>query len=48
MVLRDAGGAVVQTLHFETSWTGFEATDGAGASLIALEFGDTVTAASQC
>lgn len=46
-VLRDAGGAVVQTLHFETSWTGFEATDGAGASLIALEFGDTVTAASQ-
>ncbi len=47
MVVRDAGGAVVQTLHFETSWEGFEATDGAGASLIALEFGDTVATASQ-
>ena len=46
-VLRGADGGVVQTLHFETSWTGFEATDGAGASLIATEFGDAVTAASQ-
>jgi hypothetical protein len=47
MVVRDAGGAVVQTLHFETSWEGFEATDGAGASLIATEFGDAVATASQ-
>ncbi len=47
LVVRDAGGAVVQTLHFETSWDGFEATDGAGASLLALEFGDTVTGISQ-
>jgi hypothetical protein len=47
MVVRDAAGAVVQTLHFETGWTGFEATDGAGASLLALEFGDTVTTISQ-
>ena len=47
MVVRDAAGAVVQTLHFETSWTGFEATDGAGASLVALEFGDTVTDIAQ-
>ena len=37
----------MQTLHFETSWDGFEATDGAGASLIALAFGDTVTDISQ-
>ena len=47
MVVRDAAGAVVQTLHFETGWTGFEATDGAGASLLALAFGDTVTDISQ-
>ena len=47
LVVRDAGGVVVQTLHFETGWTGFEATDGAGASLLALEFGDTVTGISQ-
>ena len=47
MVVRDAGGAVVQTLHFETSWPGFEATDGGGASLLALDFGDTVTAITQ-
>ena len=46
-VLRGADGGVVQTLHFETSWTGFEATDGYGASLIAIEFGDTVTLISQ-
>ena len=47
MVVRDAGGAGVQTLHFETSWPGFEATDGGGASLLALDFGDTVTAITQ-
>ena len=46
-VLRGADGGVVQTLHFETGWTGFEATDGYGASLIAIEFGDTVTLISQ-
>ena len=46
-LLKDAAGSVVQTLHFETGWSGFEATDGAGASLIALEFGDTVTDVSQ-
>ena len=47
MIVRDAAGAVVQTLHFETGWTGFEATDGGGASLLALDFGDTVTAITQ-
>ena len=47
MIVRDAAGAVVQTLHFETGWTGFEATDGGGASLLALDFGDTVTQISQ-
>ena len=47
MIVRDADGAVVQTLHFETSWAGFEATDGGGASLLALEFGDTVTQITQ-
>ena len=47
MIVRDAAGAVVQTLHFETGWPGFEATDGGGASLLALAFGDTVTAITQ-
>ena len=47
MIVRDAAGAVVQTLHFETGWAGFEATDGGGASLLALEFGDTVTEITQ-
>ena len=47
MIVRDAAGAVVQTLHFETGWPGFEATDGGGASLLALEFGETVTAITQ-
>ena len=46
-LLKDAAGSVVQTLHFETGWSGFEATDGAGASLVALEFGDMVTAITQ-
>ena len=46
-LLKDAAGSVAQTLHFETSWAGFEATDGAGASLIALEFGETVTTITQ-
>lgn len=46
-LLKDAAGSVVQTLHFEAKWTGFEATVGAGASLVALAFGDTVTDISQ-
>lgn len=39
----DAGGAKVQTLHFEISWDGFGTTDGAGASLIALAFGNDIS-----
>jgi hypothetical protein len=46
MYLYDAEGGEVQTLHFDANW--FDgATDGTGAHLIALDFGQTVTEETQ-
>ena len=46
MHLYDAKGGEVQTLHFHANWFG-GATDGTGAHLIALDFGQTVTEETQ-
>lgn len=42
MELCEADGTLIQSLHFESSW--WPATDGGGAALVALAFGDSVTA----
>lgn len=41
MELLQADGTLIQSLHFESSW--WPATDGGGAALVALAFGDSVT-----
>ena len=46
MAVYDDGGETVQTLHFEASWWN-NACKGTGAHFVALEFGNTVTEASQ-
>ncbi len=46
MHLYDAEGGEVQTLHFDANWFD-NATDGTGAHLIALDFGQTVTEETQ-
>ena len=46
MVVYDAKGSVVQTVHIDTSWFG-AACDETGASFIALDFGASVTEETQ-
>ena len=46
MVVYDANGSVVQTVHIDTSWFG-AACDETGASFVALDFGAAVTEETQ-
>lgn len=46
MVVYDASGSVVQTVHIDTSWFG-AACDETGASFLALDFGAAVTEETQ-